>query len=83
MEGLSLQREYEEAGRRYPTDYKGSMHCKFARVDRELLIGSYNWTTASRANCEACARITLRDANHMESFFGRMWDKAAALTQQM
>ena len=82
LEGGSLQKEYEAVGRRYAVDYKGNMHCKFLRVDQELLLGSCNWTTASRANFEACAKITLRDAGYMEGFFDRMWEKATVLTPE-
>ena len=82
LEGGSLQKEYQAVGRRYTTDYKGSMRCKFVRVDQELLLGSCNWTTASRANFEARVKITLRDDGRMERFFNAMWDQATVLTPE-
>ena len=80
LEGCSLRKEYESVGRRYATDFRGHMHCKFVRVDRELLIGSCNWTTSSRANFEACAKISLRETEGMEAFFNKMWHQAEDLT---
>ena len=40
LEGHSLRGEYAAAGRHYPSNFIGRMHCKFVRVDRELLMGS-------------------------------------------
>jgi len=81
MAGGPLREEYAAIGRRYATDFVGNMHCKFVRVDHELLAGSCNWTTASRANHEACLKVILTTRTQMEAFFEKMWVQAEPLTR--
>ena len=81
VEGRPLREHYEAIGRRYRTDYTGHMRCKFIRVDRELLIGSCNWTTASRGNWEACAKVLLHSPDEMERFFDKIWLKARPMAE--
>ena len=81
LAGGSLRPEYTAVGRHYATDFTGHMHCKFVRVDTEVLIGSCNWTTASRANHECCVKVTLTTRTPAVDFFDSMWEQAAVLTQ--
>jgi phosphatidylserine/phosphatidylglycerophosphate/cardiolipin synthase-like enzyme len=50
--GRSCADVYREVGRSVASHIRGIQHSKVLRVDDYLIVGSCNWTTASRANSE-------------------------------
>ena len=83
LEGMALAQEYAQAQRICSVDFRGNLHAKTLRVDNELLVGSVNWTTASRGNHEIVAKIWLNQEGMEETMVGfeTLWDKATRFVQ--
>ena len=57
------------------------MHAKTLQVDDQLIVGSTNWTTASRGNLETSVLIKLRPEGrhkHVHHFL-QYWENATPL----
>ena len=54
--GHEIRAEYLAAGRSVPAA-RGAMHAKSLLVDQYLIIGSTNWTTASRSNADMSVKL--------------------------
>jgi len=81
--GRSLAEHYGAVGRSFKIDYMGQLHAKYLRVDREVLVGSANWTTASRGNLEAVVKLTLNDdgMERFRTFFDQWWVESTIFTE--
>jgi len=80
--GRSLADEYRKVGRNYTRDYLGQLHAKYLRVDDEALVGSCNWTTASRGNYEMVVKLNLNEDGRktFKEFFEELWDRGTEFT---
>ena len=60
---------------------QGSVHSKFLLVDRNLVVGSTNFTTSSQCNVESSTyiRLTPEGSKDAESFFETLFEEAEAL----
>ena len=79
-----MQAEYAKVQRHYSTDFRGNMHAKCLRVDKEMLLGSANWTTASRGNYEMVVKLMLNDEGKEKAIrmFEECWERATPLTRE-
>jgi len=80
--GRSLADEYRKVGRSYKRDYLGQLHAKYLRVDNEALVGSCNWTTASRGNYEMVVKLNLNEDGRtkFKEFFEELWERGTEFT---
>ena len=77
--GKKLTPVYQDAGRKTKLGgLMGSLHAKSALIGRHAVIGSTNWTVASRANQECSVHLEMDTPTHQQvsAFFDRMWDNA-------
>ena len=90
LEGEASSSEYEAVGRGR-TGFRGLQHSKAVLVDDEAIIGSTNWTTASRANSEISLHVKAKyclDANSLRRAFWRVvlrsepYDEAIVVARQ-
>ena len=85
LEGYNLRDGYSAVGRDYQNDFRGNLPAKYLRVNSGRLVGSANWTSASRGNYETVAKINLHawenGVNHARDFFNYMWEAASGFTQ--
>ena len=84
--GQKLTPVYHDAGRDSAKlgGLMGSLHAKSVMIGRHVVIGSTNWTEASRANQECSVHLKLDLPTHQQvrTFFDRMWDNAEVVTQE-
>ena len=52
--GESLAEHYAKVNKYYEKQFFGACHAKTSRVDEKYIVGSTNWTTASRGSYECC-----------------------------
>jgi hypothetical protein len=63
LRGLDATEEYSAVGRSGTRGFGGIQHAKAALVGNQVVLGSTNWTTASRANTELGALITVGESD--------------------
>jgi phosphatidylserine/phosphatidylglycerophosphate/cardiolipin synthase-like enzyme len=82
--GVSIMEAYREVGRSVASHIKGAQHSKTVLVDEVLLVGSCNWTTASRSNFETGALIHLapEEIEAAHGLFNSRWEQATVTTTE-
>jgi phosphatidylserine/phosphatidylglycerophosphate/cardiolipin synthase-like enzyme len=78
VSGVNATAAYAAVGRQVGM-FSGALHAKGLRVDDYVILGSGNWTTASRANLElGCLIFVPKDETGaktpVEEMFERMWE---------
>ena len=81
--GNGLSPVYQDAGR--PNNLgsmSGALHAKSVIIGKHVVVGSTNWTVASRGNQECSVHLTLDEskAKEVSAFFDAVWNNAEVVT---